>query len=129
MSSGAPRGQVVRAALPAAVIVCVGALSLLGRALFFEPRPIPESDWEAVAAGALERAGERDAARAYPPWDDRTMVHLGGFGERLVTEHALVPEDVARLDAVWVFAHVDELEDALEAFPFEVERGLSLIHI
>jgi hypothetical protein len=115
----APSGRAARAALPAILLIGVGAASLLGRAFFFEPPEVSPEQWAEVAAGALARAGERDAARAFPTWDDAATVHLGGFGERLVTERELVPEDLAAWDAVWLFTTADREEDARAGLPFE----------
>ena len=117
--SSAPSGRAARAALPALLLIGVGAASLLGRAFFFEPPDVSPEQWAEVAAGALERAGPRDAARAYPTWDDAAMVHLGGFGERLVTERDLVDEDVAAWDAVWLFTTADMEEEARASLPFD----------
>ncbi len=117
--SSAPSGRVARAALPAFLLIGVGAASLLGRAFFFEHPDVSPEQWAEVAAGALERAGKRDAARTYPTWDDAATVHLGGFGERLVTERDLVPEDVAAWDAVWLFTTADAEEEARASLPFD----------
>ncbi len=107
---------------PAALLVGVAISSLFLQAFVFDD-PTEASDWKSASEDVLERVGDDEAVvvRVHPTWNDSARVHLTEVGAQLDTKRSLILEDLVGVDSFVVMAEKGRRDEALGAFPIELQ--------
>jgi len=106
-------------AIPAALLIGVAALSLLGH-----PRRThapPEDDWRRAAAHVTDALAAGELFRVHPSWAETPLPYLTALEAQRSVQHHPTVGDLHGASAVLVLTEAERLGEALERLPFEAD--------
>lgn len=106
---------------PAAMLAGVAILALALQIFAFVDPTNPE-DWQAASKDVIARVSSDDTrVRVHPTWNDSALIHLTEIGDQVDRKRTLIAEDLVGVNSWVVMAEVGRRDEALEAFPSNVE--------